>query len=351
MSTSTIKLAFRDIKNKFKSFIYLLIILSGLSFLFVPLFSSIYYNYINQSDLKPSPFKVDYIPVVTSLENNNDLSKLTKDLDELYAKDVFTYFNSSKLSEDFGYQTYIVDGRGIKDLDNSFYWIVAQKVDKESIEKYIKEYKIDNSIDKLNFLSKFTYLEKGELSTLYNILKVKDSKWQDFQAYDIKKNEIVEIVDNSKLQDESLKDKVYENMKTIFNDSFLSVAMKVAKESVSEEYFILTYMIPYVGFLLVLLLSVFVYFYNSLFADLEKEYDIHYIFGAKNKDIFLRNQILIISILFINFALMNYLNGFNIDHIFTIIACITMFYYIVFTINLIYQIYNKNQRGVLNARA
>lgn len=351
MSTSTIKLAFRDIKNKYKSFIYLLIILSGLSFLFIPLFSSIYYNYVNQSDFKPSPFKVHYIPVVTSLEKNDDLPKLAKDLDELYAKDVFTYFNSSKLSEDFGYHTYIIDGRGIKDLDNSFYWIVAQKVDKESIEKYTKKYKIDNSTDKLNFLSKFTHLEKGELSTLYNILKVEDLKWQDFQAYDIKKNEIVEIVDNSKLQDESLKDKVYEKMKTIFNDSFLSVAMKVAKESVSEEYFILTYMIPYVGFLLVLLLSVFVYFYNSLFADLEKEYDIHYIFGAKNKDIFLRNQILIISILFINFALMNYLNGFNIDHRFTIIACISIFYYLVFTINLLHQIYKKNQRGVLNARA
>ena len=102
MSKSTIKLAFRDIKNKYKSFIYLLIILSGLSFLFIPLFSSIYRNYINENELKPSPFNVDYIPVVTSLEKNAGLSKLTKDLDELYAKDMFTYFNSSKLSEDFG---------------------------------------------------------------------------------------------------------------------------------------------------------------------------------------------------------------------------------------------------------
>ncbi|WP_103981264.1 hypothetical protein [Helcococcus massiliensis] len=351
MSTSTIKLAFRDIKNMYKSFIYLLIILSGFSFLFIPLFSSIYHNYINENELKPSPFKVHYAPVVTSLENNDDLSKLTKDLDKLYAKDVFTYFNSSKLSEDFGYHTYIVDGRGIKDLDNSFYWIVAQKVDKESIEKYTNEYKIDNSIEKMNFLSKFTHLEKEELSTLYNILKVEDSKWQDFQAYDIKKNEIMEIVDHSKLQDELLKDKVYEKMKTIFKGSFLSVAMQVATESVSEEYFILTYMVPYVIFLLALLVAVFVYFYNNLFTELEKEYDIHYIFGAKNKDIFLRNQILIISILFINFALMNYLNGFNIDHRFTIIACVTMFYYIIFTINLLHQIYKKNQRGVLNARA
>lgn len=346
-------LGFKDIIKNIKSFVLFLLTIFFTTILAILLIKSIIFDFfvVNNQEIKRVKGNIYYAVPISLIEDN--YIDISKKLDSLYTNGVSTYFLSSFLSEKFKENVFVYDGRSDKNLNNKFYWILNKNFDINKLENIIKEFYVVNIKEKNMKINDRFYMSMKEFDENYIVIEINSNEWENYTKYRLNKSDIMEMVGNTKIEDENIEEELINKFDNIFKNTSLKIieqkdSSKINEKKLTENQFIFLYIFPYFLSLIFLVVFSFIYFYNNLFIRLKKEYIIHYIYGSKNIYTFFRGSILIFIILLINFLLINFTNKFLINIIFYINLGICIFFFIIFEINLIYQIFKLNKEGVYN---
>ncbi|MCM3741605.1 hypothetical protein M3210_15230 [Oceanobacillus luteolus] len=121
--------------------------------------------------------------------------------------------------------------------------------------------------------------------------------------------EITELIENINFSESEEKDGLVAEFEAVVEDSFLSFH---SDNYQSEEVkFILQYVYPTVGFLILSLIVALTIMYVGLFKKLYRVYTIHLISGATLKHIYIRSSVFLIMIVLICSVILLFLNGFQ----------------------------------------
>ncbi|MFM1524393.1 MULTISPECIES: hypothetical protein [Helcococcus] len=317
MNYNNIYLGIRDIFKNFKNILLLIIILSLISQPIVKSIDSLIINLTEEKKLVnySREYNLELVPI--SFEDIDQ--NLKEDVNEFFENNEITSFNSGYFSEKVGQYVYFFDGRSDQKYNNKSY-ILSDRSIENAVLNEVNDDNIKNNIyDILNDLG------YGFNFNVYEIIS--DDEIDNVYKY-IDKSELVGIVSNLDISNVETINK----LEKVFNNSFAKLKI-VKSEKTDENDFLFKYIFVYNFLNILLVIFVINYFYKELFNNLRKEHKIHYIHGARIKDIFIRNIVHIILIVLSFFMIFLFLNAFNKNIIAHVIKTISIFYLVIFLIN------------------
>lgn len=244
-----------------------------------------------------------------------------KKLDDIFLKNGRTFTTNSLLSTNYDTDIFVLYGKLNKNTSSRVFWLVDNKnvtdlkneaefevVSHDAMDYDMMNQEIKHSID----------YDKRVL------LEIKSDKYKNVSGYKFQDGEVLGLIENAKFSEDEINKGIDREFEKIFDGNKLMVINNTnGKHDDDENTFILKYIVPYCLIMTVITILGFVIFFKYMLKNLQKEYKIHILSGARTKDIMARNSVFVVLVNVATFCLIFVLNGFAINT-FSVVAFIYM---------------------------
>ncbi|WP_392434741.1 hypothetical protein ACF3OI_08155 [Finegoldia magna] len=244
-----------------------------------------------------------------------------KKLDDIFLKNGRTFTTNSLLSTNYDTDIIVLYGKFNKNTSSRVFWLVDNKnvtdlkneaefevVSHDTMDYGMMNQEIKHSID----------YDKRVL------LEIKSDKYKNISGYKFQDGDILGLIENAKFSEDEINKGIDREFEKIFDGNKLMVINNTNKKYDDDENtFILKYVGVYCLIMTVITILSFVIFFKYMLKNLQKEYKIHILSGARTKDIMARNSVFVVLVNVAAFCLLFVLNGFAIN-IFSVVAFIYM---------------------------
>lgn len=263
-----------------------------------------------------------------------------KKLDDIFSQNGHTYTTSSLFSRKYDADIFVLFGKFNKNTNGRVFWLVDNKnvtdlkneaefevVSHDAMDFDMMNQEIKHSID----------YDKRVL------LEIKSDKYKNVSGYKFQDADILDLIENAKFSEDEINKGIDREFEKIFDRNKLMVINNTNKkyDDDDENTFILKYIVPYCLIMTVITILGFVIFFKYMLKNLQKEYKIHILSGARIKDIMARNSVFVVLVNVATFCLIFVLNGFAIN-IFSVVAFIYMILCILILEIIMYLILKKS---------
>ena len=244
-----------------------------------------------------------------------------KKLDDIFLKNGRTFTTNSLLSTNYDTDIFVLYGKLNKNTNSRVFWLVDSKnvtdLKNEAEFEVVSHDAMD--YDMMNQEIKH-YIDYDKRV----LLEIKSDKYKNVSGYKFKDGEVLGLIENAKFSEDEINKGIDREFEKIFDDNKLMVINNTNKKYDDDENtFILKYIVPYCLITMGITILSFVIFFKYMLKNLQKEYKIHVLSGARTKDIMARNSVFVVLVNVATFCLIFVLNGFAINT-FSIVAFIYM---------------------------
>lgn len=244
-----------------------------------------------------------------------------KKLDNIFSKNGRTFTTNSLLSTNYDTDIIVLYGKLNKKTNSRVFWLVDSKnvtdLKNEAEFEVVSHDAMD--YDMMNQEIKH-YIDYDKRV----LLEIKSDKYKNVSGYKFKDGEVLGLIENAKFSEDEINKGIDREFEKIFDDNKLMVINNInQKYDDDENTFILKYIVPYCLIMTVITILGFVIFFKYMLKNLQKEYKIHILSGARTKDIMARNSVFVVLVNVAAFCLLFVLNGFAIN-VFSVVAFIYM---------------------------
>ena len=244
-----------------------------------------------------------------------------KKLDDIFLKNGRTFTTNSLLSTNYDTDIFVLYGKLNKNTNSRVFWLVDSKnvtdLKNEAEFEVVSHDAMD--YDMMNQEIKH-YIDYDKRV----LLEIKSDKYKNISGYKFRDGEVLGLIDNAKFSEDEINKGVDREFEKIFDGNKLMVINNTNKKYEDDENtFILKYIGVYCLIMTVITILGFVIFFKYMLKNLQKEYKIHILSGARTKDIMARNSVFVVLVNVATFCLIFVLNGFAINT-FSIVAFIYM---------------------------
>lgn len=244
-----------------------------------------------------------------------------KKLDDIFSKNGRTFTTNSLLSTNYDTDIIVLYGKFNKNTSSRVFWLVDNKnvtdlkneaefevVSHDTMDYGMMNQEIKHSID----------YDKRVL------LEIKSDKYKNISGYKFQDGDILGLIENAKFSEDEINKGIDREFEKIFDGNKLMVINNTNKKYDDDENtFIIKYVFVYCLIMMGITILSFVIFFKYMLKNLQKEYKIHILSGARTKDIMARNSVFVVLVNVATFCLIFVLNGFAIN-IFSVVAFIYM---------------------------
>lgn len=262
-----------------------------------------------------------------------------KKLNDIFSQNGHTYTTNSLLSTNYDTNIIVLYGKLNKNTNSRVFWLVDNKnvtdlkneaefevVSHDAMDYDMMNQEIKHSID----------YDKRVL------LEIKSDKYKNVSGYKFQDAEILDLIENAKFSEDEINKGIDREFEKIFDDNKLMVINNTNKKYDDDENtFIIKYIVVYCLIMTAITILGFVIFFKYMLKNLQKEYKIHILSGARTKDIMARNSVFVVLVNVAAFCLLFVLNGFAIN-IFSVVAFIYMILCILILEIVMYLILKKS---------
>lgn len=262
-----------------------------------------------------------------------------KKLDDIFLKNGHTYTTNSSLCRNCDTGIFVLYGKLNKKTNGRVFWLVDNKnvtdlkneaefevVSHDAMDYDMMNQEIKHSID----------YDKRVL------LEIKSDKYKNVSGYKFQDADILDLIENAKFSEDEINKGIDREFEKIFDDNKLMVINNTNKKYDDDENtFILKYIVPYCLITMGITILSFVIFFKYMLKNLQKEYKIHVLSGARTKDIMARNSVFVVLVNVATFCLIFVLNRFAIN-VFSVVAFIYMILCILILEIVMYLILKKS---------
>ena len=262
-----------------------------------------------------------------------------KKLDDIFLKNGHTYTTNSSLCRNCDTDIIVLYGKFNKNTKSRVFWLVGNKnvtdlkneaefevVSHDAMDFDMMNQEIKHSID----------YDKRVL------LEIKSDKYKNVSGYKFRDADILDLIENAKFSEDEINKGIDREFEKIFDGNKLMVINNTNKKYDDDENtYIFKYIVPYCLITMGITILSFVIFFKYMLKNLQKEYKIHILSGARTKDIMARNSVFVVLVNVATFCLIFVLNGFAIN-VFSVVAFIYMILCILILEIIMYLILKKS---------
>lgn len=262
-----------------------------------------------------------------------------KKLDDIFSQNGHTYTTSSLFSKNYDTNIFVLFGKFNKNTNGRVFWLVDNKnvtdLKNEAEFEVVSHDAMDYDMMNQEIKQYIDYDKRV-------LLEIKSDKYKNVSGYKFQDGEVLGLIENAKFSDDEINKGIERQFEKIFDDNKLMVINNTNKKYDDDENtFILKYIVPYCLIMTVITILGFVIFFKYMLKNLQKEYKIHILSGARTKDIMARNSVFVVLVNVAVFCLLFVLNGFAIN-IFSVVAFIYMILCILILEIVMYLILKKS---------
>lgn len=245
-----------------------------------------------------------------------------KKLDDIFSKNGHTYTTNSSLCRNCDTDIIVLYGKFNKNTNSRVFWLVDNKnvtdLKNEAEFEVVSHDAMDYDMMNQEIKSYIDYDKRV-------LLEIKSDKYKNVSGYKFKDGEVLGLIENAKFSEDEINKGIDREFEKIFDGNKLMVINNTNKkyDDDDENTFILKYIVPYCLIMTVITILGFVIFFKYMLKNLQKEYKIHILSGARTKDIMARNSVFVVLVNVAAFCLLFVLNGFAIN-VFSVVAFIYM---------------------------
>lgn len=245
-----------------------------------------------------------------------------KKLDDIFLKNGHTFTTNSLLSTNFDTDIIVLYGKFNKNTNSRVFWLVDNK--------NVTDLKNEAEFDVVSHDAMDYDMMNQEIKHYIDydkrvLVEIKSDKYKNVSSYKFRDADILDLIENAKFSEDEINKGVDRQFEKIFDGNKLMVIKNTNKkyDDDDENTFILKYIGVYCLIMTVITILGFVIFFKYMLKNLQKEYKIHILSGARTKDIMARNSVFVVLVNVATFCLIFVLNGFAINT-FSIVAFIYM---------------------------
>lgn len=262
-----------------------------------------------------------------------------KKLDDIFSKNGHTYTTNSSLCRNCGTDIIVLFGKFNKNTNVRVFWLVDNKnvtdLKNEAEFEVVSHDEMDFDMMNQEIKHSIDYDKRV-------LLEIKSDKYKNVSGYKFRDADILGLIENAKFSEDEINKGVDREFEKIFDGNKLMVINNTNKKHDDDENtFILKYIGVYCLIMTVITILGFVIFFKYMLKNLQKEYKIHILSGARTKDIMARNSVFVVLVNVAAFCLLFVLNGFAIN-IFSVVAFIYMILCILILEIVMYLILKKS---------
>lgn len=244
-----------------------------------------------------------------------------KKLDDIFSKNGHTYTTNSSICRNCGTDIIVLFGKFNKNTNVRIFWLVDNKNVTDLKNEAEFEVVSHDAMDYDMMNQEIKYAIDYDKRVL---LEIKSDKYKNVSGYKFRDADILGLIENAKFSEDEINKGVAREFEKIFDDNKLMVINNTNKKHDDDENtFILKYIVPYCLITMAITILGFVIFFKYMLKNLQKEYKIHILSGARTKDIMARNSVFVVLVNVATFCLIFVLNRFAIN-IFSVVAFIYM---------------------------
>lgn len=262
-----------------------------------------------------------------------------KKLDDIFLKNGRTYTTNSSLSRNFDTDIIVLFGKFNKNTNGRVFWLVDNKnvTDlKNEVEFGVVSHD-GMDFDMMNQEIK-SYIDYDKRV----LLEIKSDKYKNVSGYKFRDADMLDLIENAKFSEYEINKGIDREFEKIFDGNKLMVINNTNnKYDDDENTYIFKYIVPYCLITMGITILSFVIFFKYMLKNLQKEYKIHILSGARTKDIMARNSVFVVLVNVATFCLIFVLNGFAIN-VFSVVAFIYMILCILILEIIMYLILKKS---------
>lgn len=263
-----------------------------------------------------------------------------KKLDNIFSKNGRTFTTNSLLSRNLDADIFVLFGKFNKNTNSRVFWLVDNK--------NVTDLKNDVEFEVVSHDAMDFDLMDQEIKSYIDydkrvLLEIKSDKYKSVSGYKFKDGEVIGLIEDAKFSEDEINKGIDSEFEKIFDDNKLMVINNTNKKNDDddENTFILKYIVPYFLIMMGITILGFVIFFKYMLKNLQKEYKIHILSGARTKDIMARNSVFVVLVNVATFCLIFVLNGFAINT-FSVVAFIYMILCILILEIVMYLILKKS---------
>lgn len=244
-----------------------------------------------------------------------------KKLDDIFSKNGHTYTTNSSLCRNCDTGIFVLYGKLNKNTSSRVFWLVDNKnvTDLKNEAEFEVVTHDAMNYDMMNQEIKYAIDYDKRV-----LLEIKSDKYKNVSGYKFRDADILGLIENAKFSEDEINKGIDREFEKIFDGNKLMVINNTnGKHDDDENTFILKYIVPYCLIMTVITILGFVIFFKYMLKNLQKEYKIHILSGARTKDIMARNSVFVVLVNVATFCLIFVLNGFAINT-FSVVAFIYM---------------------------
>ena len=262
-----------------------------------------------------------------------------KKLDDIFSKNGHTYTTNSSLCRNCGTDIIVLFGKFNKNTNVRVFWLVDNKNVTDLKNEAEFEVVSHDAMDYDMMNQEIKYAIDYDKRVL---LEIKSDKYKNVSGYKFRDADILGLIENAKFSEDEINKGIDREFEKIFDGNKLMVINNTNKKHDNDENtFILKYVFMYCLITMGITILSFVIFFKYMLKNLQKEYKIHILSGARTKDIMARNSVFVVLVNVATFCLIFVLNGFAINT-FSVVAFIYMILCILILEIVMYLILKKS---------
>jgi len=187
-------------------------------------------------------------------------------------------------------------------------------------------------IEHFKMLVQYEYID---MMTWEGKVKEKFSKWENRTGdYDDYLDELVQTYMEAlkNFSKEDIKNGVVDNFIQVFENSSFYLKVNKINKDFKEMNFIIRYVLIYVIFIILEIISVLFIFLEHIKNKMHKVFMIHITYGARKRDIIIRNFTMSFVVISADILILFYLNMFRWDFAAALIVVISLFFLLIMLI-------------------
>lgn len=321
MIKDNIKLGLMDVFRNKVVFCLMVLLIFSLGIIVESATDSYLMNTFEEFQLSEHPSYSAVVLQTTDDKGYDYSNTYGKKLDDIFPKNGRTYTTNSSLCRNCDTDIIVLYGKLNKKTNSRVFWVVDSKnvtdLKNEAEFEVVSHDEMD--FDMMNQEIKI-YIDYDKRV----LLEIKSDKYKNVSGYKFKDGEVLGLIENAKFSEDEINKGIDREFEKIFDDNKLMVINHTNKKHDDDENtFILKYIVPYCLITMGITILGFVIFFKYMLKNLQKEYKIHILSGARTKDIMARNSVFVVLVNVATFCLIFVLNGFAINT-FSVVAFIYM---------------------------
>ena len=339
MIKDNIKLGLMDVfRNKVVSCLMVLLIFS-LGTIVESATDSYLRNKFKELQLNEQPSYSAVVLQTTDDKGYDYSNTYGKKLDNIFSKNGRTYSTNSSLCRNCDTDIIVLYGKLNKKTNSRVFWVVDSKnvtdLKNEAEFEVVSHDEMDFDMMNQEIKSYIDYDKRV-------LLEIKSDKYKNVSGYKFRDSDILDLIENAKFSEDEINKGIDREFEKIFDYNKLMVINNTNKKYDDDENtYIFKYIVPYCLITMGITILSFVIFFKYMLKNLQKEYKIHILSGARTKDIMARNSVFVVLVNVATFCLLFVLNGFAINT-FSVVAFIYMILCILILEIVMYLILKKS---------